>query len=169
MVFDGYYKNPEATKEAFTEDGWFKSGDLGKLDKDGHLFIVGRSKDVIVLPNGKNVHPEDLENHYLKSPYVEEMAILGVKDESSSLAGAEKLVAVVVPDFAYLKQEKIANSKEWIRYDLDNLGRKLARISARSQNISSAANRCRERRRKRSSVLNCKNRSKRANFPLTNN
>ena len=125
MVFDGYYKNPEATKEAFTDDGWFKSGDLGQLNKDGHLFIVGRSKDVIVLPNGKNVHPEDLENHYLKSPYVEEMAILGVKDESSTLAGAEKLVAVVVPDFVYLKQEKIANSKEWVRYDLDNLGRKL--------------------------------------------
>ncbi len=125
MVFDGYYKNPEATKETFTEDGWFKSGDLGKLDKAGNLFIVGRSKDVIVLPNGKNVHPEDLENHYLKSPYVEEMAILGVKDDSSSLAGAEKLVAVVVPDFGFLKQEKIANSKEWVRYDLDNLGRKL--------------------------------------------
>jgi long-chain acyl-CoA synthetase len=125
MVFGGYYKNPEATKEAFTADGWFKSGDLGKLDKDGHLFIVGRSKDVIALPNGKNIHPEDLENHYLKSPYIEELAILGVKDESSSHAGAEKLVAVIVPDFAYLKQEKVANSKEWIRYDMDNLGRTL--------------------------------------------
>ena len=125
MVFDGYYKNEEATRETFTDDGWFKSGDLGKLDKDGHLFIVGRSKDVIVLPNGKNVHPEDLENHYLKTPYVEEMAILGVKDESSSLAGAEKLVAVIVPDFAYLKSEKIANSKDVIRYTLDSLGREL--------------------------------------------
>ncbi len=125
MVFGGYYKNPEATKEAFTEDGWFKSGDLGKLNKDGHLFIVGRSKDVIALPNGKNIHPEDLENHYLKSPYVEEMAILGVQDKSSAHAGAEKLVAVIVPDFAFLKQEKIANSKEWVRYDLDNLGRSL--------------------------------------------
>ncbi len=125
MVFGGYYKNPEATKEAFTEDGWFKSGDLGKLDKDGHLFIVGRSKDVIVLPNGKNIHPEDLETHYLKSPYIEELAILGVKDDSAAHAGAEKLVAVIVPDFAYLKQEKVANSKEWIRYDMDNLGRTL--------------------------------------------
>ncbi|MDQ3219759.1 MAG: AMP-binding protein, partial [Acidobacteriota bacterium] len=125
MVFNGYYKNPEATKEAFTEDGWFKSGDLGKLDKNGHLFIVGRLKDVIVLPNGKNIHPEDLEVQYLKSPLVEEMAILGVKDESAALAGAEKLVAVVVPDFAYLKANNIANSKEAIRYDLDNLGRSL--------------------------------------------
>ena len=125
MVFSGYYKNPEATKDAFTEDGWFKSGDLGKLDKNGHLFIVGRSKDVIVLPNGKNIHPEDLEVKYLKSPLVEELAILGIKDDAGDHAGAEKLVAVVVPDFAYLKANNIANSREAIRYDLDNLGRSL--------------------------------------------
>ncbi len=125
MVFSGYYKNPEATEEAFTEDGWFRSGDLGTLDKKGHLFIVGRLKDVIVLPNGKNIHPEDLEVHYLKSPLVEELAILGLKDSSGNHSGAEKLVAVVVPDFAYLKANNIANSKEAIRYDLDNLGRSL--------------------------------------------
>lgn len=125
MVFSGYYKNPEATKEAFTEDGWFKSGDLGKIDANGDLFIVGRSKDVIVLPNGKNIHPEDLEVKYAKSPLVEELAILGIKDTSSNLAGAEKLVAVVVPDFAYLKANNIANSKEAIRYAFDNLGREL--------------------------------------------
>ncbi len=125
MVFSGYYKNPEATKDAFTEDGWFRSGDLGKLDKNGHLFIVGRSKDVIVLPNGKNVHPEDLEVKYLNSPMVEELAILGVRDKSSDLAGAEKLVAVVVPDFAYLKANNLSNSREAIRYELDDLGRSL--------------------------------------------
>ncbi|MGI8813039.1 MAG: AMP-binding protein [Pyrinomonadaceae bacterium] len=122
MVFSGYYKNPEATKEAFTEDGWFKSGDLGKLDSKGHLFIVGRSKDVIVLPNGKNIHPEDLEVKYLKSPMVEEMAILGVQDDAGDHAGAEKLVAVIVPDFAYLKANNIANSREAIRYELDDIG-----------------------------------------------
>ena len=125
MVFDGYYKNPAATAEAFTEDGWFRSGDLGRFDKDGHLYIVGRAKDVIVLPSGKNVHPEDLEVHYLKAPEVEELAVLGVADEAESRAGAEKLIAVVVPDFEYLKHEKIANSKEAIRYALDNLGREL--------------------------------------------
>lgn len=124
VVFDGYYKNPTATAEAFTEDGWFRSGDLGKID-DGHLYIVGRGKDVIVLPSGKNVHPEDLEVHYLKCPLVEELAIIGVADESEARAGAEKLAAVVVPDFEYLKIEKIANSKEAIRHALDNLGREL--------------------------------------------
>ncbi|MBK9437387.1 MAG: AMP-binding protein [Chloracidobacterium sp.] len=125
MVFAGYYKNPQANAEAFTEDGWFRSGDLGKLDKDGHLYIVGRGKDVIVLPSGKNVHPEDLEVHYLKCPLVAELAVIGVADESEARAGAEKLAAVVVPDFDYLKQAKIANSKEAIRHELDSLGRDL--------------------------------------------
>ncbi|MGE3466016.1 MAG: AMP-binding protein [Pyrinomonadaceae bacterium] len=124
MVFSGYYQNPTATAEAFTEDGWFRSGDLGKL-VDGHLYIVGRGKDVIVLPSGKNVHPEDLEVHYLKCPLVAELAIIGVQDETESRAGSEKLAAVVVPDFDYLKQAKVANSKEAIRHALDNLGREL--------------------------------------------
>ncbi len=125
MVFNGYYRNPQATAEAFTDDGWFRSGDLGKIDKDGHLYIVGRGKDVIVLPSGKNVHPEDLEVHYLKCPLVAELAIIGVEDESEARAGAEKLAAVVVPHFDYLKQTKVANSKEAIRHALDNLGREL--------------------------------------------
>lgn len=125
VVFKGYYNNPTANEEAFTEDGWFRSGDLGKLDKDGHLYIVGRAKDVIVLPSGKNVHPEDLEVHYLKAPEVEELAIIGVEDKSEARAGAEKLIAIAIPDFEYLRQAKIANSKEAIRYALDNLGREL--------------------------------------------
>ena len=125
VVFSGYYRNPEATAEAFTDDGWLRSGDLGKFDSDGHLYIVGRAKDVIVLPSGKNVHPEDLEVHYLKAPEVEEMAIIGVRDESEQRAGAEKLAAVVVPDFEYLRQAKLANSREAVRYALDNLGREL--------------------------------------------
>lgn len=124
MVFSGYYKNPEATADSFTDDGWFRSGDLGKLD-DGHLYIVGRGKDVIVLPSGKNVHPEDLEVHYLKTPLVEELAVIGVEDTSEGRSGAEKLAIVIVPDFEYLRQAKIANSKEAIRHELDNLGREL--------------------------------------------
>lgn len=125
VVFHGYYRNPTATAEVFTEDGWFRSGDLGRFDEDGHLYIVGRRKDVIVLPNGKNVHPEDLEIHYLKSPYVSELAVLGVEDKSFGRSGAEKLVAVVVPDFEFLKNEKIANSQAVIKFDLDTLGRDL--------------------------------------------
>jgi long-chain acyl-CoA synthetase len=125
QVFGGYYKNPEATKDAFTEDGWFRSGDLGKFDAAGHLSIVGRSKDVIVLPNGKNIHPEDIETHYSKTSLVGEISVLGIKDKTSNMTGAEKLVAVVVPDFEFLKKNNIANSREAIRHELDDLGRSL--------------------------------------------
>ncbi len=125
MVFGGYYRNPEATKESFTEDGWFRSGDLGRFDHHGHLYITGRAKDVIVLPSGKNVHPEDLEVHYLKSPLVAELCVVGVEDRKDEHKGAEKLAAVAVPDFEYLKQHKIANAREAIRFSLDDLGREL--------------------------------------------
>lgn len=124
VVFNGYYHNVEATRDAFTDEGWFRSGDLGRFDGDGHLYIVGRAKDVIVLPSGKNVHPEDVESHYLKSPMVEELAVIGISDENER-SGAEKLAAVVVPNFEYLRKEKVANSREAIRHGLDNLGREL--------------------------------------------
>ncbi len=71
-VMLGYYKNPEATAEAFTEDGWLRTGDLGYLDEEGFLYITGRSKNLIILDNGKNIYPEELEAHL--------MTIDGVKD-----------------------------------------------------------------------------------------
>ena len=61
-LFKGYWHNPEATAAAFTDDGWYKSGDLGQLDAKGRLHLHGRKKDIIVLPNGFNVYPEDIEN-----------------------------------------------------------------------------------------------------------
>ncbi len=125
IVMSGYYRNPEATREAFTTDGWFRSGDLGRFDKQGHLYIVGRKKDVIKLPSGKNVFPEDVEAHYEHSPFVSEVCVLGVKDESSQFKGAEKLCAVVVPNFEYLKAQHISNAREWVVWELENLGREL--------------------------------------------
>ncbi|HEU4713623.1 MAG TPA: AMP-binding protein [Pyrinomonadaceae bacterium] len=125
IVMSGYYQNPVATREAFTGDGWFRSGDLGHFDSEGHLYVVGRKKDVIKLPSGKNVFPEDVEAHYEQSPFVSEVCVLGLRDEASEFKGAEKLCAVVVPDFDYLKTRNIANAREWVVWELENLGREL--------------------------------------------
>src|SRR5204863_2641023 len=58
-VFGGYWRDPDATAAAFTADGWYRTGDIGRFDADGRLILMGRSKDIIVLPNGFNVYPED--------------------------------------------------------------------------------------------------------------
>ncbi len=60
-VMQGYYKEPDLTKAVFTKDGWFKTGDLGEMDKDGYLFIKGRIKNIIISPSGENIYPEDIE------------------------------------------------------------------------------------------------------------
>ena len=125
IVMSGYYKNPEANREVFTSDGWFRSGDLGRMDKQRHLYIAGRKKDVVKLPSGKNVFPEDVEAHYEQSPFVSEVCVLGVKDESSEFKRAEKLCAVVVPNFEHLRRQQIANSRDWVIWELENLGREL--------------------------------------------
>lgn len=125
VVMSGYYQNPRANLEAFTADGWFRSGDLGRFDGEGHLYVVGRKKDVIKLPSGKNVFPEDVEAHYEQSPFVSEVCVLGLRDEASAFKGAEKLGAVVVPNFDYLKTQNIANAREWVVWELENLGREL--------------------------------------------
>jgi long-chain acyl-CoA synthetase len=69
-VMKGYYKDPEKTKEVLTEDGWFKSGDLGYIDKDGYLFLKGRSKNVIIGSNGKNIYPEEIESVLMENSIV---------------------------------------------------------------------------------------------------
>lgn len=78
-IMKGYYENEEATNEVL-KDGWFYTGDLGYIDKEGYLFITGRKKDVIVLKNGKNIYPEELEILINKLPYVAESLVFGMPD-----------------------------------------------------------------------------------------
>ena len=88
-VMMGYYKNEEATKAVFTEDGWMRTGDLGVLDKDGNIFIHGRSKNMILGPSGQNIYPEELEDKLNSMPCVVESIVVD-RDH--------KLVALVFPD-----------------------------------------------------------------------
>lgn len=71
----GYYKNEQATREAFTEDGWLHTGDLGHFDRDGYLYITGRSKNLIILDNGKNIYPEELEQALSVIPGIKEVMV----------------------------------------------------------------------------------------------
>lgn len=99
----GYYKNPEGTREVFTEDGWLKTGDLGYLDERGFLFITGRSKNLIVSAGGKNIFPEEIEQKFDGSRVIGEILVLGRKRGSAD--NAEDVVAVCVPNYEAIKEE----------------------------------------------------------------
>lgn len=93
-VMLGYYKNEEAT-EAVLSDRWLRTGDLGRIDEEGNLYIVGRSKEVIIDSNGKNIYPDEIEELYGKSELIKELSVVGLPDED----GGEKIAALVVPDY----------------------------------------------------------------------
>lgn len=96
----GYYKNEEATKQTFTEDGWLKTGDLGTLDRDDFVFIRGRNKNMILGSSGQNIYPEDIEAKINVSPFV---------SESLAIEENHKIVALIVPDYEALQSEGIAD------------------------------------------------------------
>ena len=89
-VFLGYFKNEEATKEVLTEDGWFRTGDMGILDEEGSLFIKGRTKCMILGPSGQNIYPEEVETVINSQPYVVDSLV--VEDDGG-------LTALIYPDF----------------------------------------------------------------------
>jgi len=123
VVMKGYWNRPDATA-AVLRDGWLYTGDLGYFDSRGHLFLTGRKKEVIVLSNGKNVYPEEIEAHYLKSPFIKEIAVMGLEGKPGE--GGDRLHAVIVPNFDALRQRKIVNAKEVIRFDIEGLSPRIA-------------------------------------------
>ncbi|RIH64690.1 long-chain fatty acid--CoA ligase [Mariniphaga sediminis] len=98
-VMTGYFKNEQATKEAFTDDGWLRTGDLGIVDKDNFVFIRGRSKNMILGPSGQNIYPEEIEAKICNLPYMAECV---VTDRQG------KLVAKVYPDFEAMEADKVS-------------------------------------------------------------
>lgn len=87
----GYYKNPQATKDSFTKDGWLRTGDLGMIDEDGFIFIKGRCKTMLLGPSGQNIYPEEIEAKINNMPFVLESLVLQREDN--------RLVALVCPDY----------------------------------------------------------------------
>ncbi len=118
-VMKGYYRKPQETAKVI-QDNWFYSGDLGYLDKKGYLYLTGRSKEVVVLSSGKNIYPEEIERHYLKSPYLKEICVL-----ESSGGINQTLRAVIVPNIDYFRKTKEINIQEKVRWILENLSREL--------------------------------------------
>ncbi len=119
IVMQGYFNRPDATAEVM-RDGWFLTGDLGRIDGDGRVTITGRRKEMIVLASGKNIYPEEIEAHYRKSPVIKEICVMGVTrpDEPT----AERLHAVIVLDQDVLKARKIANAGDLLRFEMEGLG-----------------------------------------------
>lgn len=95
QIMQGYYKNPEATAKAINADGWFDTGDLGQLTAQGDLIITGRAKDTIVLTNGENIEPTPIENACLRSPYIDQIMLVG-QDQ-------KVLGALIVPNMEALE------------------------------------------------------------------
>ncbi|MCG8418235.1 MAG: AMP-binding protein [Proteobacteria bacterium] len=107
-VMEGYYHNPEATS-AVLRAGWLHTGDLGRLDRDGNLYIVGRKKDMILGTSGENVYPDELEAIYSDSPYIKELSIVGLPSGHTG----ETVAALIVPEYG-----KDGLSREVIRQRL---------------------------------------------------
>jgi long-chain acyl-CoA synthetase len=102
QIMEGYYRNPEATQKAIDPEGWFDTGDLGWISRDGNVVLTGRAKDTIVLTNGENIEPQPIEDACIRSPYVDQIMLVG-QDQRS-------LGALIVPNLEALQSWAAAQS-----------------------------------------------------------
>ena len=122
-VMLGYYNNPEANADAFTEDGWFRTGDVGYLDCDNYIYITGRIKFVIVLENGKNVFPEEIEEYLDTIDVISECCVIGRKSDDSDEV---ILTAVIYPDYSKFPTEVDENTvKEALKKAINATNKRL--------------------------------------------
>lgn len=126
-IMKGYHNNPEMTAEVLDADGWLHTGDVGKIDKDGHIYITGRIKNMIVLSGGKKVFPEEVESVLNKSQLFREVCVLGVSRSGGAKDGTEDIAAVIVPKEDLI--EKNEDEKELnriVREEVKTLSNQLA-------------------------------------------
>lgn len=125
-LMSGYYKNKEATNEAFTKDGWLKTGDLGYLDKEGFLYIKGRSKNMILGPSGQNIYPEELEAKITSLACVQECVVKHHDD---------KLIAMIYPDREAIECGKMSfdDIQKMMKEKIKNLNKDLPKYEQISE------------------------------------
>ena len=114
IVMIGYYKNEKLTNEVL-KDGWFNTGDYGRINEKGQLLITGRKKNLIVLDNGKNVFPEEIENYILGIPYIQEVVVRGIKNDKGQETG---LIAEVFLNAEKVKELETPPTKDSIKKDI---------------------------------------------------
>ena len=122
-VMLGYYNNPEATAEVFDKDGFFHTGDYGKLDEEGWIYITGRKKNLIILSNGKNVYPEEIEADLQKVEGVNEVVVYA--GESRVQKDKITIVAEIFPDADLLADKGISNIQEYFENQVKELNAKM--------------------------------------------
>ena len=127
IVAQGYWSDPEATAAAFV-DGWFVTGDRGRFGRRGHLFITGRSKNLIVTAGGKNISPEQIEEALLASPFIAECIVFGARSREG---GAEEVEALIHPDYDYFEEwskakETAEDLQQLLRLELNRVTAHLA-------------------------------------------
>ncbi len=120
-VMLGYFKDENATKDAFDEEGFFRTGDYGKIGKDGALFITGRKKNLIILSNGKNVYPEEIENEFVAVPGV--IDIIVYEGKSRRGMGHNAIVAEIYPDKEFLEKNGIEDAEKYFKKFVDDFNR----------------------------------------------
>ncbi len=121
-VMLGYLDNPEATAEVMNGE-WYRTGDIGRFDKDGDLYITGRIKNIIVLRNGKNIYPEEIEAYLYKIPYIKEVLVYG----SSTTTGEElSIMAEVYPNMDKAAEDNIGDVKDVIKRGIDDINKSIS-------------------------------------------
>lgn len=125
-IMKGYHNQPELTAEVIDQDGWLHTGDIARIDRNGHIFITGRIKNMIVLNGGKKVFPEEVEAVLEKSSYISEVCVLGTSRTFGAKDGTEEVTAVVVPKTELYNSYSEEDVERMIKLDVKSLSERLA-------------------------------------------
>jgi long-chain acyl-CoA synthetase len=119
-VMVGYLDNEEANREVFTEDGFYRTGDVGYIDKEGYIYITGRKKNVIILSNGKNIYPEEIEEYLQNIKEIKECAVI-----PRNKNGEDNITALIFPDFEQFAGKDFSETEKYIKEKIAEINKQL--------------------------------------------